>query len=154
RSSEAATIVQVDGCCLGRTGPGGWAVLINERGASSPVWQERSGHVEQPTTNQRMELIAAIEGLRPAAHPSTGLIVRSDSQYLVLGMRDYLGNWVGNDWRRADGKPVKNRDLWEQLSALSSRHPPVWHWIAGRSQDVIRDRAHQVAVAAALASLR
>jgi len=119
--------IYTDGACLGNPGPGGWAALLVADG--SP--REISGY-ESQTTNNRMELRAAVEALRALAD-GTEVDLHTDSQYLRNGMNEWLARWKRNGWRTADKKPVKNVDLWEDLDALAQRHVVRWHWVRGHS---------------------
>ncbi len=116
-----------DGACRGNPGPGGWAALLKHDHREKVV----SG-AELETTNNRMELTAAIEGLAQLKRPSK-VRLTTDSQYLRLGISQWLPNWRRNGWRTAAKKPVKNRDLWERLDALAARHDVEWHWVKGHS---------------------
>ena len=114
-----------DGACHGNPGPGGWAAVLiagNHR-------REISGY-EPHTTNNRMELRAAIEALRALREPCE-VDLHTDSQYLRNGMEQWLAKWKRNGWRTADRKPVKNVDVWQQLDAAADSHVIRWHWVRG-----------------------
>ncbi|HEV8437411.1 MAG TPA: ribonuclease HI [Methylomirabilota bacterium] len=129
-----------DGACSGNPGPGGWAAIVTD-GAQE---HELSGG-ESPTTNQRMELMGAIEGLR-SLDGRRRVAIYSDSAYLVNCFRDrWYERWRQNGWRNVQKKPVGNRDLWEALIALVERHDVSWHKVAGHSGDVLNDRADRLA---------
>ncbi len=117
--------IYTDGACLGNPGPGGWAAIIMQDGSS----RELSGY-EPQTTNNRMELRAAVEAL-DAIPDGTEVDLHTDSQYLRNGMSEWLARWKRNGWRTADRKPVKNVDLWQALDALAQRHLVRWHWVRG-----------------------
>ncbi len=117
--------IYTDGACLGNPGPGGWAALVFDDGAP----RELAGY-EPQTTNNRMELRAAVEALRALGEP-TEVDLHTDSQYLRNGMSEWLVRWKRNGWRTADRKPVKNVDLWQVLDALAQRHVVRWHWVRG-----------------------
>src|SRR5215210_6227963 len=120
--------IYTDGGCLGNPGPGGWAALIFE--GPKPV--EISGH-EKDTTNQRMELKAAVEALKYLDHPSD-VRLHADSAYLINGMEQkWYQNWEQNGWRTSAKKPVKNPDLWKGLVTLSDRHDIQWLKVKGHS---------------------
>ncbi len=119
--------VYTDGACLGNPGPGGWAALIVEGDAR----RELSGY-EPATTNNRMELRAAVEGLRALGEPAE-VDLHTDSQYLRNGMAEWIARWKRNGWRTADKKAVKNTDLWQQLDALAQHHVVRWHWLRGHA---------------------
>ncbi|HXJ35039.1 MAG TPA: ribonuclease HI [Candidatus Eisenbacteria bacterium] len=119
--------VYTDGACLGNPGPGGWAALIVE----GDTRRELSGY-EPATTNNRMELRAAVEGLRALGEPAE-VDLHTDSQYLRNGMAEWIVRWKRNGWRTADKKAVKNTDLWQELDALAQRHAVRWHWLRGHA---------------------
>ena len=119
--------IYTDGACLGNPGPGGWAALLIENGET----RELSGY-EPQTTNNRMELRAAVEALR-ALDGQSEVDLHTDSQYVRTGMAEWLARWKRNGWRTADKKPVKNMDLWQELDALAQRHTVHWHWIRGHA---------------------
>ena len=135
--------IYTDGACSGNPGPGGWAAIVIDGGGE----REISGG-ETSTTNQRMELRAAIEGLR-ALEGHRAVALYSDSAYVVNCFRDtWYVRWRQNGWRNAQKKPVDNRDLWETLIALSERHDVSWHKVAGHSGDPLNERADRLARAA------
>lgn len=135
-------LIYTDGSCHGNPGPGGWAAIL-EYGAKT---RELSG-AERETTNNQMELRAVIEGLGSLREPCQ-VQVWSDSRYVVDGMRSWLDNWKRRGWRTADGKPVKNAELWRALDAAASRHRVSWHWVRGHNQHPQNERADQLANAA------
>lgn len=119
--------IYTDGACKGNPGPGGWGVLLRYKG------QERTLHGgEAHTTNNRMELLAAIKGLEALTRSCT-VDLYTDSQYLKKGMMEWLSSWKTNGWRNAKKEPVKNADLWMILDSLASRHQIKWHWVKGHS---------------------
>ncbi|HMD45760.1 MAG TPA: ribonuclease H [Acidimicrobiales bacterium] len=139
-----ATAVYTDGSCLGNPGPGGWAWAV-------PDGPWASG-ADRRTTNQRMEITAALEALRALvpSHPSVEVV--SDSTYVVNCFRQrWWVGWLRRDWRNSQGKPVANRDLWEPLIdlALGEEVPVTWRWVKGHSGDPWNDVVDQLAVAAA-----
>ena len=135
--------IYTDGACSGNPGPGGWGAVIIDGG----VEREISGG-EPVTTNQRMELRAAVEALRAVAG-RRAVDLHSDSAYLVNCFRDHwYERWQRNGWKNAQGKPVDNRDLWEALIAAAAAHDVAWHKVAGHSGHVLNDRADQLARAA------
>jgi ribonuclease HI len=135
--------VYSDGACSGNPGPGGWAALIFDDGAERAV----SGSAPQ-TTNQRMELTAAIEGL--AAIPGRRRVhLHTDSAYVAHCFRDgWWRRWQSNGWLGSARQPVANRDLWERLIAESGRHDVVWHKVKGHADDVLNNRVDALARAA------
>jgi ribonuclease HI len=135
--------IYTDGACAGNPGPGGWGAIIID----GPAEREISGG-EPRTTNQRMELRAAVEALR-ALDGRRSVDLHSDSAYLVNCFRDrWYERWQRNGWRNAQGKPVDNRDLWEALLALAAVHDIRWHKVAGHSGHPENERADQLARAA------
>ena len=130
-----------DGACSGNPGPGGWGVLIVHDGRET----ELSG-AENPTTNQRMELTAPIQGLRSLGARRRRVDIYSDSAYVINCFRDrWYERWRQNGWRNAQKKPVDNRDLWEALLAEVERHDVTWHKVAGHSGHPENDRADALA---------
>ena len=155
RPGEA--LVWTDGACSGNPGLGGWAAIVVPPDGGEPV--ERSGG-EPETTNNRMELRAALEGLRALPAGSTVAVV-TDSQLMLNSMTQWLPGWKRKGWKTAAGKPVKNRDLLEALEAEVARHAAVrWHWVRGHetgaahAHKALNDRADQLAVAAAAQARR
>lgn len=144
--SEDPVTVYTDGSCLGNPGPGGWAWAVPDGPFASGA--------DRRTTNQRMEITAALEALRhllPGA-PGSGLVVVSDSTYVVNCFRDrWWAGWQRKGWRNARGEPVANRELWEPLVELvtGATVPIAFRWVKGHSGDRWNDRVDQLAVAAA-----
>jgi ribonuclease HI len=134
--------IYTDGACRGNPGPGGWGALLVYNGLEKPM----SGY-EPATTNNRMELQAAIEGLKALTSPCT-VDLYTDSQYVQQGMRSWLANWKRNGWRTADRKPVKNVDLWQTLDQLVQAHKVTWHWVRGHSGHPENERCDALANAA------
>lgn len=134
-----------DGSCLGNPGPGGWACILRY---GSHV-KEMSGG-EAQTTNNRMELTAAIQGLSALKEPCEVELV-TDSQYLKRGISEWMPKWKRNGWQTAGKKPVVNRDLWEQLDRLVSRHRTEWVWTKGHASHEDNNRCDELAQAAARA---
>ena len=127
-----------DGACSGNPGPGGWGVLI----LSDPPTRLRGG--EAATTNNRMELTAAIEAL--AAHPpGTALRVYTDSQYVKNGVTQWVHGWKRNGWKTAARKPVKNQDLWQRLDGLAAERAVEWAWVKGHAGDPGNEEADRLA---------
>jgi len=119
--------IYTDGACRGNPGPGGWGVLLRYGNH-----ERRLYGAEPDTTNNRMELRAAIEGLSALQRPCL-VRVTTDSQYVRKGITEWMANWKRRGWRTADKKPVKNIDLWQQLDALNARHQVEWHWVRGHT---------------------
>ncbi|WMS88483.1 ribonuclease HI [Pleionea litopenaei] len=116
-----------DGACKGNPGPGGWGVLLR----SGKHEKELYGG-ESETTNNRMELTAAIEGLKALKRPCQ-VELTTDSQYVRKGITEWMDNWKARGWKTAAKKPVKNADLWSELDELVQRHQVNWHWVKGHS---------------------
>jgi ribonuclease HI len=140
-SGERVTIY-TDGACSGNPGPGGWAAILIFRGAE----RELSGG-EALTTNNRMEMTAAIEGLNALKRPCA-VDLFTDSQYVMQGITSWMANWKRRGWKTADNKPVKNEELWRSLDAAAARHQVKWHWVKGHADNPINNRADELAVAA------
>ena len=128
-----------DGACRGNPGPGGWAALL----IAGEHEKEIAG-AELATTNNRMELTAAIRGLEALKRRST-VRVHTDSEYVKRGVTEWLEDWKRRGWKTADKKPVKNVDLWEQLDALLSKHDIEWRWVRGHSGVPENERVDQLA---------
>ncbi len=135
--------LHTDGACLGNPGPGGWAALLRY-GARE---RELVGG-EALTTNNRMELMAAIGGLE-ALTEACQIVLFTDSQYVRQGITEWMPNWVRRGWKTAGGDPVKNRDLWERLHAATARHRIDWRWVKGHSGDPDNERVDELARAEA-----
>lgn len=131
--------IYTDGACKGNPGPGGWGALLRFQG------QEKSlKGAELLTTNNRMELMAAIQGLAALTRASQ-VDLYTDSQYLRQGMLSWMAGWKKNGWRNAKREPVKNVDLWQQLDALALQHQINWHWVKGHSGHPENERADALA---------
>jgi ribonuclease HI len=128
-----------DGACLGNPGPGGWAALLRYRGKE----RELAGG-EALTTNNRMELMAAIVALETLSE-DCAVMLQTDSQYVRQGITEWMPNWVRRHWKTAGGDLVKNRDLWERLHAATLRHHTDWRWVKGHSGDPDNERVDQLA---------
>ncbi|MEP6939924.1 MAG: ribonuclease HI [Rudaea sp.] len=135
--------VFTDGACLGNPGPGGWAALLRYKN----VEKQLSGG-EPETTNNRMELMAAIAALEALTRPSS-VCLTTDSQYVKQGIELWVPKWRQNGWRTADRKPVKNQDLWERLGSAAERHRIQWQWTRGHSGHAENEQVDQLARAAA-----
>ncbi len=142
-TSASSVTMYTDGACSGNPGPGGWAAILIEDGCETEIFGGSPA-----TTNQRMELMAPIEGLR-SLKDRRQVAIHSDSAYVVNCFRDkwYL-RWRDNGWRNAQKKPVENRDLWEALLAQVERHDVTWHKVAGHSSDPLNNRVDALARAA------
>jgi len=137
---SAETIyIYSDGACKGNPGAGGWGALLVVGGHRKEI----SGG-EANTTNNRMEMTAVIRALESLKRPST-VEVHTDSQYVQKGISEWMAGWKRRNWRTADGKPVKNQDLWLQLDALSQLHHIEWKWVRGHSGHPENERADALA---------
>jgi ribonuclease HI len=134
--------VFTDGACQGNPGPGGWGAILRYKGHEKEI----SGYAPE-TTNNRMELQAAIEALKLIKR-SLPVDLYTDSEYLRKGMTEWLTGWKKNNWRTAAKQPVKNQDLWEQLDALATEHKITWHWVRGHNDHPENERADKLATGA------
>jgi ribonuclease HI len=132
-----------DGACLGNPGPGGWAAILRH----GDHRREMFGYAPL-TTNNRMEMTAAIEGLR-AIKESCEVEVVTDSEYVKNGITQWIHNWKRNDWKRSDKKPVLNSDLWQELDEEVGRHKTTWVWTKGHASHAENNRADELANLAA-----
>ena len=128
-----------DGACRGNPGPGGWGALIRYK----TIEKEFYGG-EKQTTNNRMELTAAIEGLKAVKDPCE-ISLTTDSQYVRKGITEWLTSWKARGWKSASKKPVKNVDLWQALDEQAARHKVQWHWVKGHSGHRENELADQLA---------
>ena len=134
--------IHTDGACSGNPGPGGWGAVLLWGGHE----KELSGG-EAMTTNNRMELMAAIASLEALTRPSE-VVLWTDSNYLKQGITSWIDGWKRNGWRNAAKEPVKNRDLWERLDAARARHRVTWRWLKGHAGHALNERADALARAA------
>lgn len=132
-------IIHTDGACSGNPGPGGWGALLR----FGEHERELCGGARE-TTNNRMELTAAIEALEALKRPCT-VELHTDSTYVRNGITQWLANWKRRDWRTSDKKPVKNADLWQRLDAARGRHDVSWHWVKGHAGHEENERADALA---------
>jgi ribonuclease HI len=128
-----------DGACRGNPGPGGWGALMRYEGKTKELWGG-----EDHTTNNRMELTAAIKGLEFLKRPCE-VELTTDSQYVRKGITQWIKNWKKNNWKTAAKQPVKNDDLWKILDTLSRTHQIRWHWVKGHSGHTENEIADQLA---------
>ena len=131
--------VWTDGACSGNPGPGGWGAILQY----GETVRELSGG-EALTTNNRMELTAAIQALETLKRPCA-VILTTDSQYVKGGIMTWIKGWKRNDWRTADKKPVKNIDLWKRLDDATRSHRIGWEWVKGHAGDVMNERCDELA---------
>lgn len=137
-----------DGACKGNPGPGGWGVLLRLGEHQKSLYGG-----ELLTTNNRMELMAAIQGLTALKRPAK-VVLTTDSEYVMKGIREWLPNWKKRGWKTAAKQPVKNADLWQQLDALAAQHEIEWRWVRGHSghaENEIADELANLGVAKVLA---
>ena len=133
-----------DGACSGNPGPGGWGVLMLARDNGTVVKERELSGGEVMTTNNRMELLAAISALEALARPSE-LTIITDSAYVKNGVTEWIHGWKRNGWRTAGRDPVKNADLWQRLDAAQARHKVQWRWIKGHAGHAENERADALA---------
>ncbi len=131
--------IYTDGACRGNPGPGGWGALL----IAGEARRELSG-AESNTTNNRMELMGAIEALKALKRP-VSVTLHTDSKYVCTGIEEWLPQWKLRGWKTADRKPVKNVDLWQALDAERERHRIKWKWVKGHAGNVGNERADQLA---------
>ena len=141
-SGKKEKVIEIftDGACSGNPGPGGWGALLRY----GDTEKELSGYCEQ-TTNNRMELLAAIYAIEALKRTSVGELT-TDSSYVRDGITKWIHNWKRNGWRKSNRKPVENRDLWERLDAAVASHDIEWHWIRGHTGHAENERADRLAV--------
>ncbi len=132
-------VIYTDGACRGNPGPGGWGALLSFGDHEKELF---GGEAE--TTNNRMELMAAIQGLA-ALKRGCRVDLFTDSQYVRLGITQWLENWKRKGWKTANRKPVKNQDLWQALDSEAARHEIHWHWVKGHAGDEGNERADALA---------
>lgn len=133
-----------DGACSGNPGPGGWGVLMRAIDQGSVVKERELSGGEAMTTNNRMELMAAISALETLARPS-GITIVTDSAYVKNGITEWMTAWKRKNWRTAAGPAVKNLDLWQRLDAAQARHSVTWQWIKGHAGHAENERADALA---------
>lgn len=141
-SSKQHVEIFTDGACKGNPGPGGWGAVMRYNGVEKTL----SG-AERLTTNNRMELMAAIMALEALRRPCK-VELTTDSQYLRKGITEWLANWKRRGWRTADKSPVKNVDLWQRLEAAAAPHQISWHWVKGHAGHPENELADELANAA------
>lgn len=138
-TDESIVDIFTDGACSGNPGPGGWGAILRYRGKELEL---KGG--ESPTTNNRMEMLAAIRALETLKRPSR-VALHTDSQYLRDGITKYIHAWRSRGWKTADKKPVKNIDLWQRLEAAIKDHQVEWRWVRGHAGHVENERADALA---------
>jgi ribonuclease HI len=135
--------IYTDGSCLGNPGPGGYGVVLRYQ-----QHQKEMSAGYQKTTNNRMELLAAIVGLESLKQPCA-VDLTTDSQYVRLGITQWLANWKKNNWKTSQKEPVKNQDLWRRLDAACQGHQVNWHWVKGHAGHPENERCDELARIAA-----
>ena len=133
-----------DGACSGNPGPGGWGALLQAKSGEEVVKERALKGGEAQTTNNRMELLAAINALE-ALEKATTITVVTDSAYVKDGITSWLANWKRRGWRTASKKPVKNEDLWRRLDEAQARHDVTWEWVKGHAGHPENERADELA---------
>jgi ribonuclease HI len=147
QQGNGRVVIHTDGACSGNPGPGGWGAILQ--------WGDHARELkgaEAHTTNNRMELMAAIVALETLKRPCD-VDLHTDSQYLRQGITGWIHGWKRNGWKTADRKPVKNADLWQRLDAAVGRHTMHWHWVRGHAGHDLNERADELA-REAIAELR
>jgi ribonuclease HI len=131
--------IYTDGACRGNPGPGGWGVVLRYKGREKTLYGG-----EPHTTNNRMELMAAIAGLEALKRRSQ-VALTTDSQYVKRGITEWMSDWKRRGWKTADRKPVKNVDLWQRLDEVVGKHQVSWHWVRGHTGHADNERADSLA---------
>ena len=137
--SDDIVEVFTDGACKGNPGPGGWGALLKFKGAERELWGG-----EANTTNNRMELMAAIQALAALKRPCQ-VELHTDSKYVMQGITEWMRGWKARGWVTADKKPVKNAELWQRLDAARLRHDVKWRWVKGHAGHELNERADGLA---------
>ena len=136
---SAKAYLYTDGACKGNPGPGGWGALLRYGAKEKELWGG-----DKSTTNNRMELQAAIEGLKALTRPCS-VVLTTDSQYVKQGINEWLAGWKKRGWKTAAKQPVKNQDLWQALDEQCQRHEVEWRWVKGHAGHAENERADQLA---------
>jgi ribonuclease HI len=132
-------VIYTDGACSGNPGPGGWGAILLSGEHEREIWGG-----EEATTNNRMELMAAIQALEALKRPCK-VELHTDSQYLRTGITDWIAGWKARGWRTASKSPVKNEDLWRRLDEARMRHEVDWRWVKGHAGHELNERADELA---------
>jgi ribonuclease HI len=136
--------VFTDGACSGNPGPGGWGAILKALKDGKVISEKEIYGGEEITTNNRMELVAAIKALE-SLKKQTRVTIITDSKYLKDGMTKWINNWLSNNWRNSANKEIKNIDLWKKINALSQSHEILWEWVKGHNAHEENDRADYLA---------
>ncbi len=137
--SETVVEIFTDGACKGNPGPGGWGAILRFNGTEKELYGG-----EALTTNNRMELLAAINALATLKRPCK-VRLTTDSKYVLQGITEWLAGWKRKQWKNSAGQPVKNQDLWQELDRLAAQHQIDWQWVRGHTGHVENERADQLA---------
>jgi ribonuclease HI len=137
-------VIHTDGACSGNPGPGGWGAVLHFKDSESQLREKELWGGELATTNNRMELMAAIQALEALRRPCN-VELHTDSQYVQKGIREWIHGWKRRGWLTADKKPVKNDDLWKRLDAARLRHEVDWRWVKGHAGHEFNERADALA---------
>jgi ribonuclease HI len=137
-------VIHTDGACSGNPGPGGWGAVLHFKDSESQLREKELWGGELATTNNRMELMAAIQALEALRRPCK-VELHTDSQYVQKGIREWIHGWKRRGWLTADKKPVKNDDLWKRLDAARLRHEVDWRWVKGHAGHEFNERADALA---------
>ena len=140
----AELFAYTDGACSGNPGPGGWGALLRAMDGDTIVKERELQGGEADTTNNRMELLAAINALESLSRPSTITVV-TDSAYVKNGVTGWIHGWKRNGWKTASKKPVKNVELWQRLDEAQKRHTVTWEWVKGHAGHPENERADELA---------
>ena len=140
KAEKPRVIIYTDGACAGNPGPGGWGALLKYGQNSKEIFGS-----EINTTNNRMEITAAIEALN-ILNKSCQVELFTDSKYLQQGISEWIYRWIENNWRKSDKKPVKNADLWQKLYSQLNKHDIIWQWVKGHSNNQGNQIADRLAV--------
>lgn len=131
--------VYTDGACRGNPGPGGWGAVFKGQAMDTTLWGAESN-----TTNNRMELMAAIGALE-SLKEATKVLIFTDSEYVKKGITEWIDKWIQKGWKTSKNDPVKNQDLWQRLLKAEERHQVEWHWVKGHSDHPYNDKADELA---------
>ena len=145
--SKLRIIAYTDGACSGNPGPGGWGLYLKAENEKGEILKENKFYGnEVHTTNNRMELIGAIKAMEKLnQNNGVSLTIRTDSNYVRKGITEWLSSWKKNNWRKSDKKPVENKDLWEQLDKIVSKHSVNWEWVKGHAGETGNEIADALA---------
>ncbi len=139
-SNKKQIEIYTDGACRGNPGPGGWGVLLRYNNHEKELYG-----ADADTTNNRMELMAAIQGLEALTQDGCDVVLTTDSVYVMKGITEWMPNWKRRNWRTASNKPVQNVELWQRLEAASQAHNIEWRWVKGHSGHAENELADQLA---------